>query len=518
MRRTLVTTRALLRERRLRRSRADLAYAVYLGVMLAIIVAAPAVRAAVLGLAESLPERIGPAFSTPITAAIACALGLAALAGAQTGPARASLPEIDLLHATDLPRRLLLRRGVIRVFALAAVLGTALAGLLVGAFAVRGDFDPASAAALALGGAGLGLLAATAMLVGQLGRGPRRLLAGCCGLLALALVLVSVAPGPEWIARLLEWTSIGAVLSGGVERLLFPVVVGMLLLVLCLLGIAAALWAPRIADRLTRDTLREQADRWDAVSALAISGELRAASQRVGAPVRVGRHWRWRLPQGLTGLIVVRDLLGLVRTPARSLAAFCGAAVSGAIIGAAVRPGAPGWAAAIAGVAALLSAYGAIGPWCRGLRAAGESAGSAPLLPLSSGGALARHLIVPGAFAVGMLTAGAALAATVSGADPLPAAAAGLTAAAIAVLLRLSGALKGPLPLGLLAPVPTPAGDLSAVSVLLWTLDGVMAAALVGAVLGALVASQWIAAAGAAAIAVALLAWWAVARLRAAEG
>jgi hypothetical protein len=43
----------------------------------------------------------------------------------------------------------------------------------------------------------------------------------------------------------------------------------------------------------------------------------------------------------------------------------------------------------------------------------------------------------------------------------------------LALALRLCGALKGPLPPGLLAPVSTPAGDLSAVGPLLWALGEV---------------------------------------------
>lgn len=65
-----------------------------------------------------------------------------------------------------------------------------------------------------------------------------------------------------------------------------------------------------------------------------------------------------------------------------------------------------------------------------------------------------------------------------------------------AVALRAAAALKGAIPMRLLAPVPTPVGDASGINVLLWMLDGPIASGFVGAGLALLWASVqagWIA-------------------------
>ena len=212
------------------------------------------------------------------------------------------------------------------------------------------------------------------------------------------------------------------------------------------------------------------------------------------------------MPRRIGAAIVVRDLVGLMRTPARSLAALAGAALVGAVLrigaetGGALEPG----VAALVGAVAVPVAYAAVGPWCRGLRAAAETVGGVALTPLTPAALLLRHLVVPAGLAV----------LTMGGTAGLP----GIAVAVIAVLLRLAGALKGPLPQALLAPVPTPAGDLSGFNVMLWSLDGVLVAMLVGGVLAAIAAASAIAGLVSAAVVIALLAAWAGFRLRSAEG
>jgi len=244
-----------------------------------------------------------------------------------------------------------------------------------------------------------------------------------------------------------------------------------------------------LAGQLSRGTgwqaLRDQALRLDVVGALALTGDLRSAAGRLGAPVRRGRGWRWIAPKRIAPLLVSRDLLGIARTPVRGLAALLGTAAAGTLLGtaSAVQPPA---LAAISGASALLLAYASIGPWCRGLRTAGETVGAPPLLPLSPAGLLLRHLIVPGALAT-LAIAGAAAAVSPPAAAPLGALL-GASLAALALALRLLGALKGPLPQRLLAPVTTPVGDMAGINVLLWNLDGPVWAVLIGGVLAAVVA------------------------------
>ena len=97
------------------------------------------------------------------------------------------------------------------------------------------------------------------------------------------------------------------------------------------------------------------------------------------------------------------------------------------------------------------------------------------------------------------------------------AAIAGVMLSLISLSLRLLGALKGALPQSMLAPVPTPAGDLSGVNVMLWSLDGPIIAAILGAGLFALAAVSPITCLIAALVAVAVLLIWSSVRLRSAH-
>ena len=206
----------------------------------------------------------------------------------------------------------------------------------------------------------------------------------------------------------------------------------------------------------------------------------------------------------------------------RSLAALFGVMVAGLLVGSTVAAGSPGAPAALA----PLLAYAAVGPWCRGLRVAGESVGSPPLLPFSSLGLLLRHLVVPvtlSALVCGGTAAvasgavfGVAFGGTAFG-GVAAAAILGVTVGLLAMALRLLGALKGPLPQRLLAPIPTPAGDLSSVNVLLWNLDGPMLAAAIGVALVVLATGTPVALPIAAAAMLALLLGWCWFRLRSLE-
>lgn len=451
---SLRRVRAVLRHRD-RPTAADLAYRAYMAFFLALVVAAPVVRGVVLWLSETLSSPGDPLLSQIIwIGALVLAVSLP-IAGWYAAPVRISLPEIDLLFTSVLPRWRLLLGRVLWLCLFATLAGAAFAGLLPLARALRGEYVATALAAQLGGGALAGLLGALILLFGQLLHGTR-------------------------------WQS-----------------------------------------------LRDQATRLDAVSTLVVTGEFRGAASRIGAPVTIGRDWTWARGwnQGLSGsvrLFVLRDLLGIARTPARSLAALLGLLAAGSLVGLVVSNAlnasmASTGAAILLGAFALLVAYAAIGPWCRGLRAAGEAVGGTHLLPFSASATLLRHLLVPAALAAivcGVASVGTAW--TLSGGATVAATAAALlaggTMSACTVALRLLGALKGPLPQRLLAPIPTPMGDFSSVNVLLWNLDGPILAVAIGA------GMAWIASVAPAAllfwapVVLVLLVTWCGARLRAAEG
>src|SRR5699024_12821792 len=55
--------------------------------------------------------------------------------------------------------------------------------------------------------------------------------------------------------------------------------------------------------------------------------------------------------------------------------------------------------------------------------------------------------------------------------------------ALVLVAARARDAAKGPMPLSLMTPIPTPQGDLSVLSVLVWQADALLLAMLAGAAL-----------------------------------
>lgn len=423
-------------------------------IMLAIIVAAPLVRAAALWLAAELPAPDSPVLIRLSIVSLAVLAVSMPLVGWYGAPVRMSLPELDLLFTTSLPRARMLVGRIARVTVSVMFACAALAALLFAARMVQGEAHW-QALTSALGwGACIGLCVSLLLLAGQMVRGTR-------------------------------WQS-----------------------------------------------LREQAQRLDVVSTLVATGEFRSAAGRITAPVTTGRNWRWRpAPRAnRSGLLLImsRDLFGIVRTPARSFASLLCIGAGGAVIGAVSGTLSAG-TAALAGAVALLTVYASVGPICRGLRVAGETAGASPLLPFESVGLLWRHLAVPA-----MLSALVSVAASVTTASVVQhtavriaasAASAASTAACSALLvcvlalaLRLLGTLKGPLPQSMLAPIPTPVGDLASINVLLWNLDGPILAVLLGAGLAAIAVWSFSALLVATALVLLVLLVWARMRLRAAEG
>ncbi|MBL3700896.1 hypothetical protein [Leucobacter luti] len=519
----LRAVRAVRRARGDRLSAGEVSYRIYVAVMLLIIVVAPFVRTAILAAVPVLPDS-ALSFPAQFAAVLTLLVAGVVLLGGRGGPARAGLPQLDLLFPTAIPRWRLLAPPVLRWFGGGAAGGALLGGMVATVFALVGPLPWELAVATVAAGAGLGVLVVGALLLGQ--RGPRTRAVVAAVLAGLAAAQLSL--GALWdpwsaAARLLE-TGAAVSLAGGpggfeVVAVFVPGVWATMAIPLAAAVVALAGALP-FAARLPRELLRAQAVNWDAASTLAVTGDPNAALARLGTPVRSGRRLRLRPAETVFGTLVRRDLLGLARAPGRSLAALVGVAAAGACWAAALAPGQGFVGAALLGAAATALASLSLQPWCRGIVTAASGAGSPPLLPLGPGGLILRHSAVPAlaaglAVCLGVLLAGAGAGAGM----PLLALATGPVLAASVVLLRIAAALKGSIPLRLLAPVPTPAGDLASVNVFLWTIDGPVVSVLVGAVLGA--SWGWGAAAGGALIPVVVtvvtliaLAGWARSRLK----
>ena len=449
-------------------------FRVYLGVMLGVTVGLPVGRALILWgevgapwLAETVPGE----GASLLLAAIPLIWMLAAAMGQHLGPARDTLPRLDLVHALPRARDRLLRGGAARSIAIWAVLGGA------GGVIVAGVFEAASAFAsgpvlLATGlasGLGVGAGAGVAALVGQRDRASRLrvflVCAVCFGALAVA-VLGEPLPGPA-LSRASAVGAVGASVLAGIGALALSAVPGLL-------------------RSLEIETLRSQAIRRLSAGAALFTADARVALARLGAPVRWGRRFRWQPSAGgragVLPLVVKRDALGLARTPLRTLLAVGALVLSGALaaLGGTARLEPTG--IAVLGACSALLAYAAAGTTARGLRAAAFGVGSPSLLPCNYGRLLIAHLAVP--FVVSTVAAmlgGVAV-------HGLGGGVLGVCIASGAVLAAAVAAHQGPLPATLLAPVQTPAGDAAGLVVVIWMLGPLLTATAGGALVASVAA------------------------------
>lgn len=388
----------------------------------------------VVGATALLVRRLGPVVLTPFEAA---ALGTGAVA---PGPAwrgaalRAQLAvTLVLAAAAALVVSGSVVAGMPLLRALAFVVGAALVSAQVGLLWLVGAL--ASRRALAVVAIG-----AVAAVVGQT--------AFATPVLPSAL-LASVWPG------------------AGEASVLGPLVA------LGIWSAASLTIASRLLPRLGPQTVLDHALRWEAISILARSGDPAGAADRLRALPSWGRRWRLSFGGPPPIAVLRRALPAPWRTPLRATFALTALVTSGAMWALVPISGA---ASSLVAVAIGLIGLAASGGFSDGLREAADTASRPPLVPQSPFRLLALHL-APAALPI---VVAPALAATVTVLIGGPATTLSLSVAAgvLWLAVRAYDAARGPLPLALLAPVPTAAGDLSGAMVLLWQLDAVLITAL----------------------------------------
>jgi hypothetical protein len=503
--------RRAVREAR-RRPAADTSYAVYLAMLIVLVAVVPVVRAGWLFVTD--PGNAVALTSAATVPVIAGVVGLvwaaAVIAGRLRGPVVFTPFVAHALTTSPVPQRRAFARqawmSVVTLSVAGALCGATLAAAAAAASAAAVTSAAASAVAspsavvspsaaaltaapsvsvaipeIALGvalsasvGAACGIVAALLWLVGQ--AVPSRWSALAIGVLT---ALSTVAFGAQAWGFALDPTLAGSTLAGlatvGAHPLAAP---GALLAALTLLGVV-----PLLLSRLEPRVVLGQSLRWEAVRLHTSTLELSASVATYQSVPRAGRR-RFAIggrTRSLPAIIVRRDAVAALRTPGRLAIGVlvllaCGALVAGAAV---VAP--PAWMlGAIAGVAA----YAAAGPLSDGLRHAVEAASALPLYGTSDSALLLLHTLFP-ALAVGLIVATGAVLMTLfwppAGALPLVSIASAVIVAIGAVVLRLMNALKPPLPLALLTPIPTPAGDAAALNRVIWALDGVLLAGLLGA-------------------------------------
>ena len=455
--RQLSTARAIWRSRRERADGAK-AYTFYVSGLVTLIVIAPIVgvlwniASSPTGL-ESLASPDAVAVVSTVTATLWSG---ALLAGRKRGPAL--LPPF-LLHAlagSDVRRSRTLRRPVVVAAAIIMSTTTALAVLIGMALLSGGYADLWGVTIFGAAALSVGAVTATLWLAGQ---------AFHRTVFPIALTMLALAGASLLVPQLLvimPWGWVGATypLAGPGSLSLALTVV---------LGTVCVFVSPVMLGRLTGMQLTEQAGQWERVTAFSSSFDLRGATSVYQAAPKLGRTLRAVLPHRRRWVtFLIRDAVGLARTPGRGLGAMVTTAAAGALMTLSLLPGAPAFL--LAGIAGVVI-FAASGPLSTGLQHAANVAGDYPLYGVSDRGLVRLHATLPLAAVLAVLSASASVVAIVTG---VPLGLALLVAGAagvLAVALRLASALKGSLPTHLLMPIDSPVGDLSIAMRIGWAIS-----------------------------------------------
>ncbi|MBU4215779.1 MAG: hypothetical protein KJ792_14115 [Actinobacteria bacterium] len=457
--------RRAYRARGARRGASDMAYSLYLAALMTPLVAFPILRAVVLALAAppSLAALVGPSSVAAVGAALGLTLAGLVWLGALYGPVNLEPAFVRLLADTDLPHH----RALVRPFVTKAAI--AVAALLAAAVLFGGVFMGAGVAGL--GGAVrfmalcavFAVVGAVTWLAGQ-AASPR--VAGLVGGLLTVLTVLGLAV-----------PAVGAVLPWDWVAVAWPPAATSFALsdvALVLLAFVAVGAARPLLDLLRSARLAEDAARWRAVGTAALSGDVAHALGGLRARPSVGRRWRAVRGGPSAALFLVRDLVGAARTPVRLAVGVVSLVV--AVVLLAVATSLPtGWVLAAFGAAL---AYLALGALTDGFRHATDAAVAPPLYGYTTPALFIRHGLAPLAVALVSTAVGVGAAAVLGvGVRVLPVCA----VLVLVVLIRAFDSAKGPLPVLLLTPMPSPFGDLSSLNVSLWQADAFLIALVTGA-------------------------------------
>lgn len=449
------------------RTAGDRGYLVYLVFAVALVAVAPVARAVWLSAtsADGL-ALFGSATAPGATVIVAAALWAGGmLIGRDRGPALLPPFLTHALATSDLPRSRAFRGPVLRAGGLVTAVTTIFAGLVAGSLMSHGLADLFNVITFTVTGTMVGVLATVAWLAGQ--AFPRAAVPVALGLIALSVVPAfapALRPFTPW-----GWVGVAYPTNGSFYAVaaLFAVTV------------AAVAAVPVLINRIELGVLTSQAVRWDSMTAHAIGMDLGTAVAVYQARPRLGRDiGAIRAVGGMSGTFLVRDAIGAARTPGRLIVAVLALACAGALITFAFAPGTPGW---LLGATAGMVVFAALGPLTDGVRHAASIASDFPLYGISDERLLANHLLFPLATTMLVLLAAALVCSVATGFGPAAPILSSLALGILALAARISNALKGPLPPVLLAPIPTPMGDLGAALRLAWAIDALLLTALVGA-------------------------------------
>ena len=466
---SLASVREVWAKRSGARTRSDSLYLVYVVVLSVLIFGVPVLR--MTGTALSRPDVL-PLLLAHGAPQLSAALALAGTAvlvllGAVRGPALLSPFFTASLASSAIPRRAVLWRPLMRSLLVTVLSALVPAVLIAVTLLSAGYVEPGAAAWFALAAVGTGLLLGLAWFAGQLlGSSGRRLLAAALGVLAIGALL------PPW------GLGIGGAYPGGGR---WP---GLSATALMVAGVLAIVAAVPLLDRLRGSVLQEQAARWEAATVSATTMDLAGAARTFEPPPATGRSLPAIGGRPLAVLYARRDLVAWLRSPERTVLGIIASLLSALSLGGSTLLTGPlAWFLLFLGTLAL---WFASGTFVDGIRHGVHTLGAPRLFGQSAAVQTLLHLIAPMVLLTVLGALGGVAAAITAGAGPWPALQAVLLPTLLAPVLiagRARDAAKGPMPLSLSTPMPTPQGDMSVLPMLVWLSDAIMLALGVGALL-----------------------------------
>lgn len=459
-------TRRTYRHRGDAKTGTDISYTVYAAVLIVLIVGFPVIRALVVVLAEPAILSGLQASAASDVVGVVCGLlltGFAAL-GQVRGPVALSPFFVTLLAGTDLPRSRTLLRPLATMTSIAVGISLAVSMLISGVLVFAGTASVVSGMAFVIACASFSLVGCFVWLASQ--RTIRR-----SWILPVALLGATVIAGVLEPARTAApWGWVGALWPAEPSPPAWP------LILLCITAIACWAFTPRLLNSLSSTSLLEQGERWQSAGTAAVAGDFASALGGFRAKPTVGRVWTAVTRHTVFVRFLLRDLLGALRTPGGFLtgAAFLVLAYSTSDL-AFTSTALPGWLSAAVGSAV---GYLALGVLSDGFRHAAETAGTSPLYGYSTVRLYLLHAILPAT--ASLIAAAFAIAVAAQAGAHIALIAAVGTVSVLLVIVRAYDSAKGPLPVLLMTPVPTPAGDLAVLVVLGWQSDALLIATVAG--------------------------------------
>jgi hypothetical protein len=481
----LAHARAVLAGRGSTRTAGGMAMRAYLVLFIVLIVVIPLIRALVVALSAPWPVAILTAEATPVAAVIgATAVVLvAACVGATRGAIVPRPAYVHFVVRSPLPGSITLGRSLAAMHILAAVAFAIVTAIVCGALAIAGHAqNPLATTVCIVAAAAYAMLLVTAWLAGQVSAAVRTGAGIALGAVALASAAATVS-GVSGDAAELAQAAVDAIKVGGVTP------IASWLIVSIMIACAGVVWSRILLGRLRSSDLMTQGQIWASAGVMARTGDVRGSLERVRTPARHTPR-RVSLRRGpVWWLIAKRDAAGAIRHPVRLGLGVCCALLAGVLVAIASStcssPACSG-TSPLSGIGLFIGAcagmlgYLSAGAFSDGVRAHADNIGAPPLFGIAAQPLALFHLILPLIASCVLMVAGAVGASGFVHSELQISVVTASAFAVVMVALRGVSAVKGPLPITLLLPVPTPVGDVSILFALAWAFDGLLIALGIG--------------------------------------